>query len=53
MSAILLECSNMPPYAYAVQRATGLPVFDCTTLSNYMVAGIDIVWVQHRGSPAS
>ena len=29
---ILLECSNMPPYAHAIQRATGRPVFDFTTL---------------------
>lgn len=29
---ILLECSNMPPYAHAVQKATGRPVFDFTTL---------------------
>lgn len=25
---ILLECSDLPPYAAAIQRATGLPVFD-------------------------
>ena len=29
---ILLECSNMPPYAHAIQRVTGRPVFDFTTL---------------------
>jgi hypothetical protein len=24
----LLECSDLPPYSAAVQRATGRPVFD-------------------------
>ena len=28
VGAILLECTNMAPHADAVQRATGLPVFD-------------------------
>lgn len=31
---ILLECSNLPPYAHLVQAATGRPVFDFTTLIN-------------------
>ncbi|MCF6267494.1 MAG: aspartate/glutamate racemase family protein [Desulfuromusa sp.] len=39
IGAILLECSNMPPYAYAVQQVTELPVFDFTTLINFMVSG--------------
>jgi hypothetical protein len=30
--AILLECSNLPPYAAAVQKAVGLPVYDFTTM---------------------
>jgi hypothetical protein len=34
ISSILLECSNMPPYAHAVQKATGKPVFDFATLIN-------------------
>ena len=32
LTDIVLECSNMPPYADAVRRATGLRVHDITTL---------------------
>jgi len=32
VAAIVLECTNMPPYADAVRRATGRPVHDLTTL---------------------
>jgi Asp/Glu/hydantoin racemase len=32
VAAIVLECTNMPPYADAVRAATGLPVHDLTTL---------------------
>lgn len=39
--AILLECSNIPPYAAAVQRATGRHVFDFLTMIDF---------VQHAGS---
>lgn len=34
--AILLECSMLPPYAAAVQDATGLPVFDFVTMIKYV-----------------
>lgn len=39
MGAIVLECSLMPPYAKAVQDATGLPVFDFVTMINYFHEG--------------
>jgi Asp/Glu/hydantoin racemase len=32
IGAIVLECTNMPPYRADIQTATGLPVFDITTL---------------------
>jgi Asp/Glu/hydantoin racemase len=32
IGAIVLECTNMPPYAADIQRETGRPVFDIVTL---------------------
>ena len=32
IGAIVLECTNMPPYRAEIQAATGLPVFDITSL---------------------
>lgn len=37
--AIVFECTNMPPYAQAVSQATGLPVYDITTLAAYIMSG--------------
>lgn len=39
MGALVLECSLLPPYASAVQKATGLPVFDFVTMINYFYEG--------------
>ncbi len=39
MGAIVLECSLLPPYAQAVQEATGLPVFDYISMIDYFQAG--------------
>jgi len=41
IGAIVLECTNMPPYAQIVQNATGgLPVFDMVTMINYAHSAI-------------
>lgn len=36
VGAIVLECTNMPPYAAAVRAATGLAVFDSVTLVQWL-----------------
>jgi len=36
IGALLLECSDMPPYAWAIQKAVRLPVFDFTTMINWV-----------------
>jgi len=36
VGAIVLECTNMPPFAVDVREATGLPVFDIVTLVNFV-----------------
>ena len=38
IGAIVFECTNMPPYARAVEQAVGLPVYDIVTLANYMMS---------------
>ncbi len=38
VGAIVLECTNMPPYADTIRQITGLPVFDAVTLVNHAYA---------------
>lgn len=40
VGAIVLECTNMPPYAAAVQAATGLPVYDIYSMITWFHAGL-------------
>lgn len=40
VGAIVLECTNMPPFSDAIRQATGLPVFDVVTMLNYAYAAI-------------
>lgn len=36
IGAFVFECTNLPPYAAAVQAATGRPVFDAVTLIGWL-----------------
>jgi hypothetical protein len=38
LQALVLECTNLPPYADALRRATGLPVHDIVTLLHRRMA---------------
>ena len=40
IGAIVLECTNMPPYTADVQRATGRPVFDIVSLVRFVHDGL-------------
>lgn len=40
VGAILLECSDLPPFAWSVQRAVKLPVFDFISMVNWIYHGV-------------
>ncbi len=40
IGAIVLECTNMPPYAAALREAVGLPVYDIYSMINWFHAGL-------------
>jgi Asp/Glu/hydantoin racemase len=40
LGAILLECTNMPPYAQALREAVGLPVYDIYSMVTWFHAGL-------------
>ncbi len=39
LGAIVLECTNLPPYRDALARACGLPIFDVDTLLRWLWSG--------------
>jgi Asp/Glu/hydantoin racemase len=40
IGAIVLECTNMPPYAFALRETLGLPVYDIYSLITWLHAGV-------------
>ncbi len=40
IGAFVLECTDLPPFSNAVRKATGCPVFDFITLTNFVYQGI-------------
>jgi Asp/Glu/hydantoin racemase len=38
--AIVLECTDLPPFSAAIRRATGLPVFDIATMAGWVVDSV-------------
>ena len=40
IGAILLECTNMPPYAFALRETLGLPVYDIYSLVTWLHTGL-------------
>ncbi len=40
LGAIVLECTNMPPYADAIREVSGLPVLDLVTAVGWMTSGV-------------
>lgn len=40
IGAIVLECTNMPPYAAALRESLGLPVFDIYSMISWFYAGL-------------
>lgn len=40
IGALVLECTNMPPYAATLQAATGLPIYDVYTMVSWFHSGL-------------
>lgn len=40
IGAIVLECTNMPPFAKSIQQEVNLPIFDIYTLTNMVYGAV-------------
>jgi len=43
MGAIVLECTDLPPYARRISEATGLPVFDFNSMISYIAISLGVL----------
>ncbi len=51
VAAIVLECTNMPPYAGALRRRLGLPVHDMVSFGRWFYAGLSPGTFEAEGDP--
>ena len=49
IKAIVLECTDLPPFAQKIREVTGLPVFDFNTMANYVALGIGNISLYKQG----
>jgi hypothetical protein len=40
IKAILLECTELPPHARAIQKAVGMPVWGFPSMVDWIYAGV-------------
>ena len=40
IGALLIQYSDLPPFAHTIQKAVHLPVFDMTTLINWVYQAV-------------
>jgi Asp/Glu/hydantoin racemase len=40
MGALVIECTDLPPFANLIQREIGIPVFDIITLTNMVYQAV-------------
>jgi len=40
MGALVIECTDLPPFAHLIQQRTGIPVFDIITLTNMVYQAV-------------
>lgn len=50
IGAFVLECTQMPPYARAIQAATGKPVYDGVTMVDWFYSGLQCRTVPPDGN---
>merc|ERR1719282_1164323 len=48
VGAILVECTEIPPYSDSIRHASGVPVYDAITVCNTLMAG----WLFPSPTPA-
>ena len=54
IGAVVLECTNMPPYARALRETLGVPIYDIYSMITWFHAGLrPRAWRREEGTPMS